>query len=260
MPDILAPNGPPVQVQSMSQLLRAEQIVTALGGWTDQPGPRYLQLAAALEDLLGRGSPTDGTRLPSERDVARRLALSRGTVVAAYEQLADRGLVTRRQGSGTRVVGAAAPERPAFHAYPQLTRLITETTEQIDLTFGAPYLDELVADLSAGALGTLAAGAPTHGYAPLGLPPLRAAIAERAGAPAEHILGTNGDQGALALITAALVRPGARVIVQAPTYPGAIELFSRAGAAIVALGRDHAGPRPEELRRALSSVGAALVY
>jgi DNA-binding transcriptional MocR family regulator len=117
-----------------------------------------------------------------------------------------------------------------------------------------------VADLSAGALGTLAAGAPGHGYAPLGLPALRAAIAERAGAPAEHVLVTNGGQGALALITAALVRPGDRVIVEAPTYPGAIELFSRAGATIVALGRDHAGPRPDDLRRALSGIGAALVY
>jgi DNA-binding transcriptional MocR family regulator len=244
----------------MSQLLRAEQIVTALGGWMDRPGPRYLQLAAALEDLLGRESPADGSRLPSERELAQRLGVSRGTVVAAYEQLAESGLVTRRQGSGTRVVGPAAHASHAFHRYPQLTRLITETGEQIDLTFGAPYLDELVVDLGAGALGMLAAGAPKHGYAPLGLPALRAASAERAGAPADHVLVTNGGQGALALITAAFVRPGDRVIVEAPTYPGAIELFSRAGATIVALDRDHAGPRPDDLRRALSGIGAALVY
>jgi DNA-binding transcriptional MocR family regulator len=244
----------------MSQFLRAEQIVPALGRWMDRPGPRYVQLAGALEDLLGREAPADGARLPSERELAQRLKLSRGTVVAAYEQLAERGLVTRRQGSGTRVVGPAAPERPVVHPYPQLNRLITETSEQIDLTFGAPYLDELVADLSAGTLATLGAGAPAHGYAPLGLPALRAAIAERVGAPAEHILVTNGGQGALALLTAALVRPGDRVIIEAPTYPGAIELFSRAGAAIVTLGRDHAGPRPDELRRALGGIGAALVY
>ena len=38
-----------------------------------------------------------------------------------------------------------------------------------------------------------------------------------------------------ALLTSLLVRPGDRVVVEAPTYPGAIELFSRAGASIVAL-------------------------
>jgi DNA-binding transcriptional MocR family regulator len=57
-----------------------------------------------------------------------------------------------------------------------------------------------------------------------------------------------------------LVRPGDRVVVEAPTYPGAVELFSRAGASIVGLPRDHAGPRPDDLRHALSSMGAAFVF
>jgi DNA-binding transcriptional MocR family regulator len=246
----------------MSHLLTVDQVVTSLGRWMDRPGPRYLRLAEALEVMLSQESLPAGTRLPSERELAQRLALSRGTVVAAYAELAERGAVTRRQGSGTRVVGApAASDFAPVHRYPQLTRLITETAEQIDLSFGAPYLDELVAGLSGDALAAVSAGsAPVHGYAPLGLPGLREAIAARAGATADEVLVTNGGQGALALLTNALVRPGDRVVVEAPTYPGAIELFSRAGAAIVALGRDHAGPRPEELRRVLSGIGAAIVY
>jgi DNA-binding transcriptional MocR family regulator len=245
----------------MIQLLSADEVVTGLGGWTERFGPRYLRLADALEVLLGQESPPGGTRLPSERDLALRLGLSRGTVVAAYTELAERGVVTRRQGSGTRVVGPAAEaDRPRVHRYPQLTRLLTETGGQIDLAFGAPYLDEVVADLGAGALDAVHAGGPVHGYAPLGLPGLREAIAARAGASADEVLVTNGGQGALALLTMALVRPGDRVVVEAPTYPGAIELFSRAGAAIVPLARDHAGPRPDELRRVLSGLGAAFVY
>lgn len=245
----------------MSHLLSADRVVTSLGRWMDRPGPRYLRLAEALEVLLGQESLPAGTRLPSERELAQRLGLSRGTVVAAYAELAERGAVSRRQGSGTRVMGAPSADLPPVHRYPQLTRLITETPEQIDLAFGAPYLDELVAGLTGEALAAVrAGGAPVHGYAPLGLPALREAIAARAGATAEEVLVTNGGQGALALLTSALVRPGDRVVLEAPTYPGAIELFSRAGAAIVPLGRDHAGPRPDELRRVLSGVGAAFVY
>jgi DNA-binding transcriptional MocR family regulator len=244
----------------MSHFLKTDQLVASLGAWMDRSGPRYLRLADALADLLGPEPPAPGARLPSERELAERLGLSRGTVVAAYAELAERALVTRRQGSGTRVVGAASADRPAVHRFPQLTRLITDTAAQLDLSFGAPYLDAAVADLTAGALDAVRAGAPAHGYAPLGLPGLRTAIAERIGASADNVLVTNGGQGALSLLTAALVRPGDRVIVEAPTYPGAIELFSRAGATIVALGRDHAGPRPEEVRRALSGLGATLVY
>jgi DNA-binding transcriptional MocR family regulator len=244
----------------MSHLLDPDQMLSALGGWMDRPGPRYLRLADALEDMLRQDPPAAGTRLPSERDLAQRLGLSRGTVVAAYAELAERELVSRRQGSGTRVLGSEAADRPTGHRYPMFNRLVLEATPQIDLAFGAPYLDEIVADLQGDAIGAVRAGAPAHGYAPLGMPALRAAIAERIGAAGDDVIVTNGGQGALALLTAGLVRPGDRVVVEAPTYPGAIELFSRAGAAIVPLGRDHAGPRPEDLRRALSGLGAALVY
>ena len=211
----------------MSQFLRAEQIVTALGGWMDRPGPRYLQLAGALEDLLGRESPGDGARLPSERELAQRLGLSRGTVVAAYEQLAERGLVTRRQGSGTRVVGADRHPAPGLPPLSAAHAADHGDDEQIDLTFGAPYLDELVADLGADALATVARRRP--GARLRAARPARRCARPSPSAPArppDHVLVTNGGQGALALLTAALVRPGDRVIVEAPTYPGAIELFS----------------------------------
>jgi DNA-binding transcriptional MocR family regulator len=74
------------------------------------------------------------------------------------------------------------------------------------------------------------------------------------------VMITTGSQGALQLITTALVRRGDRVIVEAPTYPGAMELFSRAGAVVVAVRRDHSGARPDDVARALSGPGAALVF
>jgi DNA-binding transcriptional MocR family regulator len=255
-----------VQGQYVSQLLTAEALVGGIGAWASRSGPRYLRLAEAIADLIARESTAPGCRLPAERELAQLLEVSRGTVVAAYSELAERGTVVRRQGSGTRVAGEppAAPAVPR-HLYTQLGRFLGAPAPQIDLAFGAPYVDDAVWQLLGRVAHVLRAGAPAHGYAPLGLPALRQGIADRvtaAGTPTEpdDVLVTSGAQGALALLTSMLVRPGDRVVVEAPTYPGAVELFSRAGASIVALPRDHAGPRPDDLRHALSAMGAAFVF
>ncbi|MEH0833755.1 PLP-dependent aminotransferase family protein [Pectobacterium cacticida] len=47
------------------------------------------------------GAITAGERLPSSRDVAQQLSLSRNTVLAAYEQLLAEGYIDTRKGSGT---------------------------------------------------------------------------------------------------------------------------------------------------------------
>jgi DNA-binding transcriptional MocR family regulator len=250
----------------VGQFLNAETLVGGIGAWTSRSGPRYLRLAEAIGDLIARESTPPGCRLPAERELADLLEVSRGTVVAAYGALAERGTVVRRQGSGTRVAGdAAAPPAAPRHVYAQLGRFLGAPAPQIDLAFGAPYVDDIVWQLQARAADVMRAGAPSHGYAPLGLPALREGIAYRltaTGTPTEpdDVMVTSGAQGALALLTSLLVRPGDRVVVEAPTYPGAVELFSRAGASIVALPRDHAGPRADDLRHALSGMGAAFVF
>jgi DNA-binding transcriptional MocR family regulator len=262
---ILGANGS-VEGQYVNQLLTAEALVSGIGAWSGRSGPRYLRLAEAIQDMLARESAPAGCRLPAERELAQLLEVSRGTVVAAYGALAERGVVVRRQGSGTRVAGSApaAPASPR-HLYAQLGRFLGEPAPQIDMSFGAPYVDDLVWRLQARVADVMRAGAPAHGYAPLGLPVLREGIAARQTAAgtateADEVLVTSGAQGALALLTGMLVRPGDRVVVEAPTYPGAVELFSRAGASIVAIPRDHTGPRPDDLRHALRGMGAAFVF
>lgn len=234
-----------------------------LGAWTHRDGPRYAQLAEAIGDLIAQGLLHEGTRLPTERALAQETGVSRGTVVAAYAELADRGLVVRRQGSGTSV-GAARRAPVGRHVRNDgFTRQVSGPAVAIDLSLAAPVYDEVVAGLHAGAADVLAAGAAPHGYTPLGLPALRHAIAARLSAQgvpttAAQILITPGAQGALQLITAAYLRAGDQVIVDTPTYPGALELFSRAGARVDGIQRDHAGPRPNLFERALAGGEAAL--
>jgi GntR family transcriptional regulator/MocR family aminotransferase len=95
--------------------VRASELLVELDRSSREPLRRQLEgrLRAAIED----GSLPDGTRLPSSRSLAQQLAVSRGVVVDAYDQLIAQGfLVSRpRQVPVVRagVVTRPPPPRPA---------------------------------------------------------------------------------------------------------------------------------------------------
>lgn len=82
-------------------------VENALGRWSEGPGPLHRKLSDSLRSAVRRGLLPAGSRLPSERDLATRLAVSRSTVVTAYDALRGEGLLKSRQGSGTRVCPSA---------------------------------------------------------------------------------------------------------------------------------------------------------
>jgi GntR family transcriptional regulator/MocR family aminotransferase len=70
------------------------------------------QIAAGFRGAIRSGRLTAGSRLPSSRDLARDLEVSRGVVVTAYEQLIAEGFLIARRGDGTRVARLARPDAP----------------------------------------------------------------------------------------------------------------------------------------------------
>jgi len=75
----------------------------------DDPGHLYIRLQRHVREAIRRGLLRPRDMLPSERDLAGRMGLSRVTVRKALRGLVDSGLVVQRQGSGTYV--ADAPPR-----------------------------------------------------------------------------------------------------------------------------------------------------
>jgi GntR family transcriptional regulator/MocR family aminotransferase len=65
--------------------------------------PLYEQLERTLRDAIRDGRLTAGARLPSSRELASELGISRGVVTSAYEQLAAEGYLESRQGAPVRV-------------------------------------------------------------------------------------------------------------------------------------------------------------
>jgi DNA-binding transcriptional MocR family regulator len=246
-----------------------------LGNWAAGSGPTYLRLSAAIREVIDDGLLDPGARLPAERALAAALSVSRSTVVTAYNSLRRDGVVISRQGSGTRVrpSGSKAPARPddilARLGRNQFFRgLIDETPVKYDLA-SAPATATLIADLlrdaAADAFSEMVMLASDHGYAPLGLPALRAEIARdlRArGLPTapQQILVTNGAQQATMLAAAAVATRGGTVIVDDPTSVGALDAFAAAELQPVGIPVGADGPDLELLHAAAQRAHAQLAY
>ncbi|KZM70134.1 PLP-dependent aminotransferase family protein [Nocardia terpenica] len=212
------------------------ELADRLGRWSAGRGPLYLLLAGRLRMLIDDGELPPGVLLPPDRALAKTLAVGRSTVVAAYDLLSVEGRVVRRQGSGTRVAGLDAPPvRDTTHS-PAFLHLLEPDADVIALACAAPVTPPPEVVQAYGAvLPELAALDGDIGYRPTGHPVLRNAIAERyraRGVPTdpEQIIVTGGGQQALSLLARALLRPGDRVLVEAPTYPGALEAFREVAA------------------------------
>lgn len=218
-----------------------DDLVDLLGRWASGRGPLYLLLTARLRALIDDGVVPPGEVLPPDRVLATRLAVGRGTVVAAYDLLQQEGRVVRRQGSGTRVADAQLPATRAAGdvvTNPLLLHILQPPDGVALLTCAAPDAPppELIEAYQAAA-AALAHVRHDIGYQPAGQTILREAIAayyRSRGLPTspQEIIVTTGAQQAITLLTELLVAPGDTVQTEIPTYPGALEVFRHAAAVI----------------------------
>ncbi len=63
--------------------------------------PIYLQVKTHILDKIKAGDFSSGTKIPTERELAAELGISRNTVSAAYKELLLEGVLEARQGRGT---------------------------------------------------------------------------------------------------------------------------------------------------------------
>ncbi|MDT4947650.1 MAG: hypothetical protein QOJ37_245 [Pseudonocardiales bacterium] len=229
------------------------------------PGPVYSALSHAVSTLVLDGRIATETRLPSERELAVALRLSRATVTAAYDSLRADGFLASRTGSGS-FVTVPAGSRPR----PSLSRWSTSNSEApdvIDLSCAAlPAPPDVVQEALAAAATQLAPYLLGDGYEPAGLPVLREAVAVRftaRGVPtrADQILITNGALHSLDLLLRLLIAPGDRVITELPTYPGALDAIRASSGRVVPVPMAPTGGwQVGQLQATLRQTAARLAY
>ncbi|MGH9173331.1 MAG: PLP-dependent aminotransferase family protein, partial [Vicinamibacterales bacterium] len=223
----------------------------------------YRQLAEALAWAIDAGELAPGERLPSERDLASQLGISRTTAVNAYRELEARGLVRGHVGRGTFVCAGPAESGAPFAWRGKVAlgalRTVDGSLRQlarhgsdpavVPLATGAGALDLFPIDalrqaaervFSRGPRAALGLG-PTEGQ-----PRLRRELAGRIGVRPEQVLIVNGAQQGLELIARCLLDPGDTVIMDRPGYLGAIQVFRAAGAHIVGWDIERADPNELE--------------
>lgn len=243
--------------------------------------PLHRQVYDRIRGAILDGLLRPGQRVPSTRNLALELVVSRLPVLSAYNQLVHEGYLEGRVGSGT-FVSAALPDdllrtqpAPDAAARPGGARQVARPGPRArdegrlgPFRVSLPALDQF----PHGAWARLVARhahALTHvqmAYGdPAGLMPLRVAIADHlrfargVRCEAEQVLIVSGSQAALRLAAAVLLARGDRVAVEEPGYPGAWSSLAAGGLGLVPVPVDEEGMSVAALRACGRRVRGAYV-
>ena len=235
--------------------------------------PLYRQIYGHVRQCILDGRLSPGARLPSTRQLAADLRVSRSTAVQAYEQLRAEGYIEGLGGAETRVSGALpdsfvrAGVREVDNSVPLRSSLVPASRARGTVSCmrrssppwglgprafraGVPAVDVFPVDTWGRIMARRWSRTPARDLAygdPFGYRPLREAIADYLRAArgvrctADQVMVTAGSQQGLDLAARTLLDPGDKVWLEDPGYHGARGAFTAAGANIVAVPVDQDG-------------------
>ncbi len=236
--------------------------------------PLFRQVYTGLRNAVLSNTLRSGERLPSTRQLAAELGVSRTVVLLAYDQLRAEGFVAGRAGSGTYVSGSlGASRRPAprptarirLSRFGTAAEAVASTVElpkrrsaglRYDFAYGRTEIGTFPFAAWRRMLLRHARKAPVRelDYGPSGgSPALREAIAahlRRSRAvmcDASQVVVVNGSQQALDLAARVLLERGDSVVIENPHYHGTREIFRAAGAQLMPVPVDEEGLDPSRL-------------
>ncbi|MFZ6871806.1 PLP-dependent aminotransferase family protein [Undibacterium sp. Di27W] len=217
-------------------------------------GPRFLQIADALQAAVAEGSLKPGERLPTQRQLAAQLDVDLTTVTRAYDEARRRNLLEGRGARGTYVT---APK--------------VELNAVLDLSMNTPpppdgvdFDDMLKQGLSQVLMRAdneqlmtyhLAGGSDSDRQAGARwLAPMFGHV------DTQQLVVCPGAQAAIAALILALTEPGDVILAEAMTYPGLRAAATQLGRRIIAVEADQHGMLPEMLEQACRQHQPGLVY
>ena len=252
--------------------------------------PLYQQIETYLRQGILSGSLAAETRLPASRQLARDLGVNRITVESAYAVLETDGLIYSKMGSGTYVLPpnpllAFSKDKPGAVWPLWQQRLASDRESETKLSDGEPRKTSRHAKLISFASGigdahlfpaedfrkvlqtvmrrdgiaALDYGEPS-GHAPLRETITHILASQGLQTRAENVLITAGSQQALSLVSQLLLKPGDVIMVESPTYSGALELFRALGFKVVGVPVDRHGMQVEVLETLLQQHHPKLIY
>lgn len=240
----------------MSQLktIQAEHLPIWLPRLAAHVGPRFLQIADALQAAVLDGSLQPGDRLPPQRQLAAQLDVDLTTITRAYDEARRRNLLEGRGARGTYV---AAPK--------------VELTAVLDLSMNTPPppdgvdfddllkqgLSQVLMRADNALLMTYHLGGGSDSDRQAGarwLAPMFGPLDSR------QLVVCPGAQAAIAALILALTEPGDVILAEPTGYPGLRAAATQFGRPIIAVETDQHGMVPEMLEQACRRHKPGLVY
>lgn len=217
----------------MAERIAVEQLLGLMQGVAAPPGlPFYRAVAHRIRSLAVAGRLPIGAQLPSERDVAVALEVSRTTTASAYRVLAETGVIETSHGR------RATLQVPGGFASALLR---SRADGVLDLVGGAPMPhDEILESLYGEAIARLPAFFGQTTLPSQGLLELREMIAQRftdrglATSP-DEVMVTAGAADGLRQVFDSVTKEGDAVLVEQPTYPVAANMLARGGRKLIPL-------------------------
>jgi len=253
--------------------------------------PLYQQIETYLRQGIFSGSLAADTRLPASRQLARDLGINRITVENAYAVLETDGLIYSKMGSGTYVLPpnpllAFSKEKPdapwplwqqnlEAEGRPLNTKSLEEVSKRAVrhsrlISFASGIGDAhlfpaedfrkvLQTVMRRDGIAALDYGEP-NGHSPLRETITHILASQGLQTRSENVLITAGSQQALSLVSQLLLKPGDVIMVESPTYSGALDLFRALGFNVVGVPVDRHGMQVEALEKLLQQHHPKLIY
>ncbi|SKA79531.1 DNA-binding transcriptional regulator, MocR family, contains an aminotransferase domain [Caloramator quimbayensis] len=231
--------------------------------------PLYMQVYDGIRNLIENGSFKPDEKLPPIREFSKRLEVNNVTIVSAYKLLEQKGYVYSKVGSGTFVRGIKAFEENKIEDEGEInsSNKVNEIVK-INLSSMNPEPELFPVDDFKEALnevlerdrGLAFAYSESQGYYPL-----RESIRE-------YLKGNNipcdfnnihvisGAQQGIDIISKSLLGFNDTIVVESPTYTGAVAAFKSRGASIIEVPIDEDGINIKELETVLKSCNPKLIY
>ncbi|MET3699715.1 GntR family transcriptional regulator of abcA and norABC [Bacillus oleivorans] len=245
--------------------------------------PLHLQIYQYIKNKILNGDWSLGTTLPPQRTLAKQFQVNRSTIVAALDELAADGLIEARVGRGTIVVNntwsllASSPPpdwisyvRSGIHA-PNMS-LVQEINRAeanpaiIRLGTGELSQELLPNKMMENVLQLKINETLSLGYSePKGSLSLRKAVSEHLktkgiNVSPESILIVSGAIQALQLISVGLLKPGAVIFHETPSYLNSVHVFQSAGMRLFGVPLDGEGIMTHSIGRLKRQHNGALLY
>ncbi len=253
--------------------------------------PLYRQIESYLRHGILSGSLAPETRLPASRQLAHDLGVNRLTVENAYAELEIEGLVYSRMGSGTYVlpVGPALPipKNDPGAPWPLWQQSVESQTRSMNsrvadqiarraaqdpglISFASGIGDAhlfpaedfrkvLQTVMRRDGIAALDYGEP-NGHAPLRETITHILASQGIQTRSDNVLITAGSQQALALVSQLVLEPGDVILVESPTYSGALDLFRALDFEVVGVPVDGQGMQVDVLEKLLQQHHPKLIY